>query len=275
MELILSKTLYVLPLPPPIGDTPTEGLRKAVIVDTETDGLEDDSKIIEIGLREVWFEPETYIIRGFGRGFNHFEDCGHPLSEEVKAVTRIDDEMIAGQFIPDAEVDAIMAGCTLMIAHNAAFDRPRFDRRFPQHAAQWWACSSEELTWKAWGAPSKALLALAWFMGFDFEPHRAMSDVNALGALLAMPAPDSVYTLFQCLISSARTPTAHVEARGAPFDMKDKLKARGYKWDITNRWWARDVPEDQEPVEVAWLIRSMSGSPKSHYLTARDRYMGA
>jgi len=44
-----------------------------------------------------------------------------------------------------------------------------------------------------------------------------------------------------------------VDAVGAPFDAKDFLKYRGYRWDNVKRYWSRSLYQDQWEDERAWL----------------------
>ena len=52
---------------------------------------------------------------------------------------------------------------------------------------------------------------------------------------------------------------AVVSAWEAPFDAKDNLKARGYRWNRTERVWWREVGMDQVDAEKQWLIESVYG----------------
>ena len=44
-----------------------------------------------------------------------------------------------------------------------------------------------------------------------------------------------------------------VEATNAPFEAKDALKARGYRWQAAARIWQTELPDQQEDEERAWL----------------------
>ncbi len=68
-----------------------------------------------------------------------------------------------------------------------------------------------------------------------------------------------------------------VRAVEAPYDLRDKLKQRGYRWrpaDIPNGrvWWT--MTSDPE-TEVAWLRGEVYGREAEvpvHPITARERY---
>jgi DNA polymerase-3 subunit epsilon len=49
---------------------------------------------------------------------------GRPIPPEVTALTGITDAAVRGRRIDDARVAALAASASLVVAHNAAFDRP-------------------------------------------------------------------------------------------------------------------------------------------------------
>ena len=109
-----------------------------------------------MGIVAFEYNPVTAeIIRVVGR-YSGFEDPGYPLSDEVREITGITDDMVAGQAFDDDQVNALAQQATLVIAHNAAFDRPFVEKRFPVFA---------ELAWAMF--PGAGQLA----GGADFCPH--------------------------------------------------------------------------------------------------------
>ena len=72
-------------------------------------------------------------------------------------------------------------------------------------------------------------------------------------AWLLYTVPDTL----QQLLSTARQTTVIVRAIGAPFDAKDELKSRGYRWDGGDKghpkhWW-REVSSQELAEEKAFL----------------------
>lgn len=94
-----------------------EGIKKYVVLDLETDGLNPDSdNIIEIGAIKVGEKQEN---------FQRFIKIERKLSEEIKKLTRIDDEMLEEKGIPlkralEEFIDFI--GDTSILGYNVAFD---------------------------------------------------------------------------------------------------------------------------------------------------------
>lgn len=261
-----------------------EGWKKAVIIDTETTGLDTKTcKIIEIALLTVYYDGNLEI-RDVGVSYEGLQDPGEPLSDEVKRVTGLDDEKLKGQKINWAGVTKMLLQADLIIAHNAAFDRPILDRAFNNDlVGKHWACSMADLPWKQWNFPSTSLTSIATHLGYFFEAHRAMQDVQALVGILDLSPPVGLghHSLFERLVASARRPSFRIFAIGSPFHVKDALKARGYHWDAEAKVWFIDIKETEtsgatEPSEVdaemIWLREYAQARPTFTEMTAKDRY---
>ena len=64
---------------------------------------------------------------------------------------------MAGKYIETA-VTEYLAPVSLIIAHNAPFDRPFAEARLPAlKANKWWACSMQDVHWKPAGMRSTTL----------------------------------------------------------------------------------------------------------------------
>ena len=125
---------------------PPEKLITVAILDTETTGLIfGKDKFIELGIVLVEICPETGQAFRVTKVFDELEDPGMPIPEESTRVHHITDEMVAGKRINDAEVEALMASVSLVVAHNAGFDRLFAEERFPIFATKAWACSFRQI----------------------------------------------------------------------------------------------------------------------------------
>lgn len=159
-----------------------------------------------------------------------------------------------GKRIDEAEVHRLLEGADLVVAHNAGFDRPFVERRLPVFAAFDWACSFADINWKALGRGSAKLESLAQDAGWFYDAHRAEMDCHALLAVLAAPLPDASGTGLARLIKAAGQTQYRLQATNAPFDAKDRLKGRGYRWNAEQRVWHTRLPDTaalQE--ELTWL----------------------
>ncbi|MDI1272399.1 MAG: DNA polymerase III subunit epsilon, partial [Polaromonas sp.] len=165
----------------------------------------------------------------------------------------------------------------LVIAHNAGFDRPFVEARLAQFAQRPWACSFADLDWKKEGRGSAKLTQLALELGWFYDAHRAEMDCHALLAVLASPLPVSGQTGLAQLLTVAARPGYRLQATAAPFEAKDLLKARGYRWDGEHRvWHTRLGDEAQLQAECEWLKASVYGNRTARVqverLDAGNRY---
>lgn len=231
-----------------------EKLITVAILDTETTGTNQSrDKIIELGIVFVEVCPATGQAYRIINVFNELEDPGMPIPDESTKVHHITDDMVAGKRIDDAEVDALLADVSLVVAHNASFDRGFVEQRFPIFATKAWACSLSQIPWSDEGVGSAKLEFLAYHCGFHFTGHRASTDCHALLEVLQQPLPTSQTIAMQALLQNARVPGIKVSALGSPFDSKDALKERSYRWDGEKKVWAKNIPKHRLDEEVAWL----------------------
>jgi DNA polymerase-3 subunit epsilon len=246
--------------PAAVGGPPlTSGsVRRAAIVDVETTGLDSQTDhVIEVGMVVFEYAASTGQIGPVVGTYSALEDPGRPIPPEVTAIHHITDEMVKAQHFDDAVVTQTLAGVSLIIAHNAGFDRPFLERRFAQFAQYPWGCSLRDVPWRDAGYGSAALEFLAYRMGFFYEGHRAEMDCRALLAILSRPLGDNGRSAFQTLLEHARKPTIRLYALNSPFESKDLLKARGYTWLSKPRVWALDQPSGDWDAEREWLKQTV------------------
>ncbi len=258
-----------------------EEARSALFVDVETTGMHWASdRIIEFAGVPFSFGKESGRIVQVGTPLVSLEDPKRPIPPEITRLTRITDEMVSGQRIDDVKVTAIANEAQLIIAHNARFDRPFVEERFPVFAEKHWACSINDVPWEAHGLGS---VKLGWLLmehaGLYFRAHRAEDDCLAAIHILATPFADDDTLPMRHLLETSRRHTVQLRAVNAPFDMKDLLKARGYQWDNGTadrpKAWQKEVFEDLQAEETAWLRETIykgRGAPEAKKLTARTRY---
>lgn len=241
---------------------PTGPVVRVLVLDTETTGLDHASdKIIELAMLRVDVDSATGLPVGDVTVYDGLEDPGMPISSEVQAITGISNDMVAGQRLDEARIAALLADADLVIAHNAGFDRPFCEARIPAFAQLPWGCSFADIDWKKEGSGSAKLEYLALEKGWFYEAHRAEVDCHALLAVLAAPLPVSFHTGLAHIIEASRTPTFRLLATGAPFESKDLLKARAYRWNAEQKvWHTRLGDEVQLAAEFEWLKATVYGS---------------
>lgn len=171
--------------------------------------------------------------------------------------------MVAGQAIDPSEVEAFSQEAVLVIAHNAGFDRRFLEKLAPAFAHKAWACSQSQIDWAGEGLEGTRLSYLVAGAGFFYDSHRAVNDCLAAIELLAAPLPRSTVSGLSQLLENARKPSWRIWAENAPFDLKDALKARGYRWNPDGtpfpKAWYTDVPdENRQPSSIFCARKSTS-----------------
>ena len=208
------------------------------------------------------YDPHTANIIRICDRYSGFEDPGGPLPEEIKEITGITDDMVAGKAFDDDQVAGMAQRASLVIAHNAAFDRKFVESRFPVFAKVPWACTVSQLDWKAERISSRTLEYLLYKCGGYFiNAHRALDDAEGVLGLLLGDFPVSGKPIFSALLERSGEMTSKICAVGAPFDKKDILKQRGYRWNDGSRggckgWWIC-IPMETEQDELGYLAKEI------------------
>ena len=237
-------------------------LMRVVVLDTETTGLDHASdKIIELALLRVEVDTVTGLPVGAVTVYNGLEDPGMPISDEIQAITGITSAMVKGHRLDEERIGQLLEGADLVIAHNAGFDRPFCEARIPAFAHLAWGCSFADIDWKKEGYGSAKLESLALDKGWFYDAHRAEVDCHALLAVLGEPLPVSGQSGLKKIIAASVNPSYRLQASGAPFEAKDSLKARAYRWNAEQRvWQIRLADEAQLVSEMAWLKSAVYGN---------------
>lgn len=224
------------------------------LVDVETTGFDSEvDRIIELGIVKATYSPSQKRITAILEVYSQYEDPGRPIPEAITELTGITDQDVTGAQIDDDWLGSMVGtNDPLIIAHNAVFDRSFLDSRFSCLKGLRWGCTVNEIPWRELGFGSRSLEYLLLRMGWFFEGHRAGIDCLATVWMLVQQ-PEA----FASLLDAVSRETVVVRAFGAPFDVKDRLKGRGYRWHPgdagSNKCWWKEIPEDELSAEQAWL----------------------
>ena len=214
---------------------PSDTDTTVVVVDVETTGTGSDDKVIELGMVRCRFDGNGRLA-GIDKMFDMFEDPKEPLSPIITELTGITDEMVKGTCIDRDKVTDMLQGDPVVLAHNARFDRPRFEKIYPNDLR--WRCTLNNIPWSDLGYGARSLGALLMYEGWFFDPHRAYRDCLATAWLLHCVGGSFAH-LFE--------PFVKIVALGNTFSIKDTLKDRGYRWNGTDRyWWTTRPPGSSE-----------------------------
>ena len=174
---------------------PHDGLRCAIIVDTETTGLvmplvgpsepkretnaAPHAEIVSLAMVAIAYDPDDGVIKGAIGRFHAFNEPSHPIPPAATAIHGITDDDVRGKTISALEVaefislsaasvqSGVMFGSRdeaklpLVIAHNARFDRRMLEHHFPSIFPDLpWACSQTQVPWdRSWVRGHQAVLS--------------------------------------------------------------------------------------------------------------------
>jgi DNA polymerase-3 subunit epsilon len=219
-------------------------------IDFETTGLDvKEARIIEFGL-VLWDwknqTPKTIL------GGLVWEKTREPLTEEIKTLTGLNDEMFKTEhtFSPESCIGSVLKlseNCDFLIGHNANnFDKPlleqeciRVNKKMPEKP---WLDTREDVQYPE-HIQSRKLVHLAAEHGFvNPFSHRAVFDVLTMFKVLQNYDLDEIIRL-------SKEPTLTVVAQ-VNFNNKDAAKARKYAWDGENKYWYKKIKESLLEKEI-------------------------
>ena len=257
-------------------DSSTDKKLIGVFLDTETTGLSCvTDRIIELGMVKFEYTEDGRIFRLLDE-FNRYQDPGMPIPEAITKLTGITDDMVKGHQINVEEVDSYLKDVDIIIAHNAQFDRAFFEIIFPTITPKPWGCSMYDIDWKNEGISSHKLEYIAYKYNFFFEGHRAITDCLAGVHILSQESLISKQPVLKQLLESALAIRFRLWATNAPYESKDLLKMRGYRWSMNQndkqRAWSIELKEDQIEEEINYLHSEIYGSSINIPIEVFDAY---
>jgi DNA polymerase-3 subunit epsilon len=190
--------------------------------------------------------------------YSGVEDPGFNLSPEIVKLTGLTDEVLRNRQINWDLVRDLFAKSEIAIAHNASFDRSFLLKR-PELAPLeiHWGCSVRHIEWHSKGFKTRALNYLAADHGFvNPFAHRALFDCATTFRLIC--------PYIQEIIARSWDREVEVVAFQAPFEQKDKLRLRNYKWDPGERVWSKMIFEQQLAEERVFLEAEIYCGPSRH-----------
>jgi DNA polymerase-3 subunit epsilon len=236
-----------------------------LFLDVETTGLDlARSEVIELAIVPFEFTREGQIFRTC-EPLAQLNEPSEPIPAEITALTGLTDEDVTGHRFDLAAIEAMLDPAALIVAHNAAFDRPFAERISSLFKAKPWACSMTGVPWRSEGIYSRRLSDLLATFGLFFDSHRAEEDCLAAIELLTMSLPSSGKSVMSALLESARIASYRISAERAPFEAKEKLKLRGYRWNgdvgAGPRVWSIEVGADKVERELLFLEEEVFYGP--------------
>jgi DNA polymerase-3 subunit epsilon len=248
-----------------------------------TDKRPEKALVIELALVPFTFTANG-AITGVGRAQRWYDDPGIEIPEAITKITGITNEMVHRQRIDDGAVLELVNEATVVIAHNANYDRKVAEKRCSVFKHARFGCSYRDIKWRDEGYECAKLRCLFLeHLSLDFDSHGAEADAHATTHLLSTTTRSGLRVL-HCVLDAVRKSWVRIHATGSPFAYKDVLKDRGYEWDPEYSYhdgrrtqkgvWHIDVPVGDDFVaEKEWLANNaMCGSPKSVQFDSRRRF---
>lgn len=263
----------------PTPSPATYACKIGVVLDFETTGLDAaKDEIIEVAMIKFRYSAMDEIDGVVGI-FQAYNEPTNPIPPAITELTGITIEMVAGHKIDKDALEAFVADANIIIAHNAGFDRKFAEKLSSVFEHKHWACTQTEIDWKKHGFGGAKLGYVLADIGLFHNAHRAIDDCHALVEILAHPLPALSRCIFGELIEKARQTTFRIWAQGSPFELKDALKARGYRWndgtDGRPKSWFIDIDEDKRDTELGYLkndIYQREANINCQTITALERF---
>lgn len=232
-----------------LSPTPETGTLTLGIIDVETTGLTDTDRMVELALAKIVIGDGQVV--DVKPPISMMEDPCIQLSEEVRRVTGLNDDDLFGHSFDEDLLAAELGDVDVLVAFNSAFDARFVRQRFP-HIRHPWICALRDFDWAGAGYQSRSQTGLLAERGHFYAAHRAAADAWALLVLIANSAPDG-RAIAAHLIERGQRTDVRLSASGAPFQVKDDLKAAGYRWQPDRRVWRIDVAEADASAHVDFL----------------------
>ncbi|MGN0901761.1 MAG: 3'-5' exonuclease [Succinivibrio sp.] len=219
-----------------------EKVCQVVFLDTETTGIDNKTcSVIELGMVKATMSLDRKLLLSVDRFYDEFEQPDAPIPPEITRLTGITDEMVEGHRFDEEMVANFLAGRPLVVAHNAGFDRPFFEKRFKTLQNLSWACSLKEIPWSFLGFPGSKLEYLNNHLGYFYDAHRAYVDCLALLWVMYLRQD-----AFSKLIESATSQSVRVVVQGNTFSINKELKRLEFRFDGNSKTWYREVSLEDE-----------------------------
>lgn len=253
--------------------------RLGMFLDIESTGLDPlTCEAIELAIIPFEYRLDGAIV-AVHPIFHRFQEPSAPISEEITRITGITNAMVAGHRIDPVAVAGFIKSAAIIIAHNAAFDRPIAERITPAFVKKPWGCTMSDVNWRSEGFEGRRLGELLASFGLFFNAHRASDDCEAGVALLTQTFPRSGHRVLGTVLAAARQSCWRIFAVEAPYDAREILRQRGYRWNARpefgpRSWWI-DLERTRVEPELQFLqgeiFRRLVDLPMSE-ITAYDRY---
>jgi DNA polymerase-3 subunit epsilon len=213
---------------------------KLAIVDVETTGLDPEENEL-IGLSVVCVDVDRVtgeFLEVLG-SYSGQREPTQPMPPDVEQITGILATDLEGTRLDLARINALLEGCELVLAHNAAFDRAFLAPHVPVIERFKWACSLRDIDWFGIEQQSKASIDhLLSLYNLNESNGTPADDCRALIQILGRPLPVSCHTGFAALLASANMPQYRYVVPDQGADSRSALMELGFSFDPEANAWS-------------------------------------
>ena len=213
---------------------------KLAVVDVETTGLDPvEHELIGLSVVCVEIDCVTGELQKIVNSYSGQREPTRPIPSDLEQIVGIRAADLAGMRLDVARIHQVLEGCELVLAHNAAFDRPFLAPHVPVLDQFTWVCTLRDIDWFGTEQQPKAsidhLLALYKLKESSGTPA---DDCRALIEILGRPLPVSGHTGFAALLASARSPQYRYLVPNPCAESGTVLVELGFKFDPEANAWS-------------------------------------
>lgn len=236
IPLVKSSTLANLPLRL-AKECTDEQLMVILKLYTSGQNYQKDT-IIELAMTKARYSPSLGCITEISGVYRGIEDPRVRISDKVMLQTGLDNDNLAGRVLDQDETARFLAGVSLVVCHNAMFERQFFEKKFPLFNNLNWVSSLREIPWRGLdnSIRSLELTSILLSRGYFFTKKTALDETLALAWVLI-----EVNGAFKEILRALEPTGAVIYAFGAPYEIKDVLKQSAYHWDRSQKVWYKMV----------------------------------
>jgi len=208
---------------------------RALIIDTETNGLEDTAEVIEVGA--ILYSVENQCaLQEMSTLLPAVKNEAEPINR-IK-VAALDEIMLTRSVSFAMELLFVMSkAADVYVAHNSEFDSKKVfsDTRFLPLASLPWVCTMSDFKWPLAAREQGSLINIALDHGIGVaSAHRALTDCRLIAALFDCMAD------LQEMFAVAMRPKGMFQAL-VSYDEREMAKQAGFRWHPESKQWKRSM----------------------------------
>lgn len=213
---------------------------KLAVVDVETTGLDPvEHELIGLSVVCVEIDSVTGELLKIVNSYEGHREPTRPISPDLQEVAGVSGADLVGMQLDIAQIHKVLEGCELVLAHNAAFDRPFLAPHVPMFEQLTWVCSLRDIDWFGTEQQSKASIDhLLSFYNLKGSNGTPADDCLALIQILGKPLPVSGLTGFAALLASVRSPQYRYSVPNPAVESGPALLELGFKFDPEANAWS-------------------------------------